>query len=227
MITVDQDLAKWSPRLYYIAWDGVEVRPSGPRLREAIQGIIEDFRRRYGTPERLLEDPRVKALRSFLWRMGIDPTKVRPSSEALARRVLRGRGLPWINNVVDSGNAASLESLVPIGLYDLDRLSPPLRLARCLEECLFQPIGGGEKRLKPGTPVLLDSNGLVVHVFPHRDSRVSMITESTRRVLGVSVGVEPMDWGLLSRALNRVEELLRIDGLDPSRLEEGRSRIEP
>lgn len=227
MITVDRALARWGPRLYFVVWDNVRVSASGPRLREAINNIINMFRNKYRGPEDLLSDPRVKALRGFLWRMGIDPTKVRPSSEALARRVIRGKPLPSINNVVDAGNAASLETLVPIGLYDYDRLSPPLRLTRCRDECVFSPIGGGTKVLEPGTPVLVDANGVVIHVFPHRDSRVTMITESTTRVLGVAVGVEPMEWSLISKALARVEELLALDGVQARRVKEGRSRLEP
>jgi Uncharacterized conserved protein len=45
-------------------------------------------------PEKLKEDPVVKSYRSFLWRFGIDPTKVRPSGEALRRRIARGDKLP-------------------------------------------------------------------------------------------------------------------------------------
>ena len=226
MITVDRALAKWKPRLYYMLWDNVIVRDSGPKLRQAIKEIILAFRERYQEPKALLSDPRVKALRGFLWRMGIDPTKVRPSSEALARRVLRGKPLPSINNVVDAGNAASLETLVPIGLYNFDKLSLPLHLTRCRDECIFKPIGGGDKVLAPGTPVLIDANGLVVHVFPHRDSRETMITNSTTRVLGVSVGVEPMEWSLLAGALARVEELLLLDEVPLRRIQEGRSSVE-
>ena len=51
-------------------------------------------------------------------RFGVDPTKTRPSSEALLRRVRKGDALPRVNNLVDVINWCSLESQLPFGLYD-------------------------------------------------------------------------------------------------------------
>src|SRR5207237_3024125 len=60
--------------------------------------------------------------RDLYRRTGEDPTKLRPSSEALLRRVLRGEALYRINSLVDTCNLCSLEFLLPIGLYDADRI---------------------------------------------------------------------------------------------------------
>ena len=51
-------------------------------------------------------------------RIGIDPTKTRPSSEALLRRVRKGDHLPRINTLVDLCNWCSFELQLPYGLYD-------------------------------------------------------------------------------------------------------------
>jgi len=61
-------------------------------------------------------------VRTMYKRLGIDPTKVRPSSEALLRRVRKGEPLPRINSIVDICNWCSLETQLPFGLYDLDRI---------------------------------------------------------------------------------------------------------
>ena len=53
---------------------------------------------------------------------GIDPTSTRPSSEALLKRSLQGKELYHINNVVDVGNAVSLATLLPLGLYDRSKI---------------------------------------------------------------------------------------------------------
>jgi DNA/RNA-binding domain of Phe-tRNA-synthetase-like protein len=50
--------------------------------------------------------------------VGLDPTKRRPSSEALLRRVRKGDPLPRINSMVDVCNWCSLEFQLPYGLYD-------------------------------------------------------------------------------------------------------------
>jgi len=214
LITVSRDLYGRGVRIAYALVSGVRVgEPSEALTREA-RRVEEGVRSRFRSPSELTGDERVRALRSFLWSLGIDPTKVRPSSEALARRIVRGSSLPRINNVVDAGNIASVETIVPIGLYDADRLEFPLELRLCEGPCEFEPIGGGTTVLKPGTPVLVDARGRVVHVFPHRDSRETMIREGTRRVLIVAAGVPGFSEEELLAAVERVISLLRLDGQD-------------
>jgi DNA/RNA-binding domain of Phe-tRNA-synthetase-like protein len=72
----------------------------------------------------------VEAARALYRAFGIDPTKARPSSEALLRRVRRGEALPRINTAVDVCNWCSLEVQLPYGLYDAGALEPPLALRR-------------------------------------------------------------------------------------------------
>src|SRR5262245_62423638 len=60
----------------------------------------------------------VVAVRTMYKHVGLDPTKRRPSSEALLRRVRKGDPLPRINSMVDVCNWCSLEFQLPYGLYD-------------------------------------------------------------------------------------------------------------
>ena len=60
----------------------------------------------------------IAAVRTMYKRVGLDPTKTRPSSEALLRRVRKGDSLPRINSMVDVCNWCSLEFQLPYGLYD-------------------------------------------------------------------------------------------------------------
>jgi len=152
-------------------------------LLEAEERVRREF-----SLEKLKDYPRVRALRDFYWRLGIDPTKQRPSSEALVRRVLRGRKVPRINCIVDVGNAVSMVTLVPIGIYDLDKLCPPLRLRFAKEGEVFKPIGGSLEKLSRGQIVLADARR-VVHVFPHRDCDETKVTGETRNVFVVACGV--------------------------------------
>lgn len=75
----------------------------------------------------------VAAVRSMYKRVGLDPTRNRPSSEALLRRVRKGDSLPRINSLVDVCNWCSLEFQLPYGLYDAAHLvgdTVELRLGR-------------------------------------------------------------------------------------------------
>ena len=61
-------------------------------------------------------------------RVGLDPTKTRPSSEALLRRVRKGDPLPRINSMVDVCNWCSLEFQLPYGLYDAAQIDGDVEL---------------------------------------------------------------------------------------------------
>ena len=157
--------------------------------------------------ETLKDHPTVRALRDFYWRMGIDPTKIRPSSEALARRFLTNNSIPKINNVVDAGNIASIETLVPIGIYDADKIvgSVALRLANSNEE--FIDISHAKHTLQGKEIVLSDSNG-VMHVFPYRDSLRTRVADQTKKILIVGCGVPGIEQGLTKLAVDRTIELV-------------------
>lgn len=60
--------------------------------------------------------------RALYRQFGTDPTRMRPSSEALLRRMKKGEALPRINSLVDVANALSVQLQVPVGLYDLDKV---------------------------------------------------------------------------------------------------------
>jgi DNA/RNA-binding domain of Phe-tRNA-synthetase-like protein len=70
----------------------------------------------------------VASVRTMYRRVGIDPTKTRPSSEALLRRVRRGDPFPRVNAMVDVCNWCSLEFQLPYGLYDASRIDGDVEL---------------------------------------------------------------------------------------------------
>jgi DNA/RNA-binding domain of Phe-tRNA-synthetase-like protein len=120
------------------------------------------------------------AVRRMYSRLGIDPTRMRPSSEALLRRVRRGERLPRVNSLVDVCNWCSLELQLPYGLYDRDQIDGPvvLRLGRPGEE--YAGIGKGVVHLA-GRPVLADRRGPFGN--PTADSFRTRVTTSTSRAL--------------------------------------------
>jgi DNA/RNA-binding domain of Phe-tRNA-synthetase-like protein len=73
------------------------------------------------------------AVRTMYKRVGIDPTKTRPSNEALLRRVRKGDTIPRINSAVDVVNWCSLEFQLPYGLYDFSNVSGPVTMRRGAE----------------------------------------------------------------------------------------------
>ncbi len=103
------------------------VRLSGLRVEEEnpFWGEIDELGmvyRRAHAGKAPSEIPGLEPARRLYRRFGVDPTRTRPSSEALLRRVLKGEPLYRINRLVDACNWSSLALLLPIGLYDLARV---------------------------------------------------------------------------------------------------------
>ncbi|MEB3788411.1 MAG: hypothetical protein GSR72_00785 [Desulfurococcales archaeon] len=208
LICIDSNASKYGIKAYYMTSEG----PSSPRYPANWENIIRELHEyivnKY-TVEDLKNDPIIKAYRKFYWRIGIDPTKTRPSSEALVRRLLRGR-FPKISPIVDAGNIASAKYLVPIGLYDLEKASVPLRLTVSRGGEIFYGIGGKDEVLEEGLPILVDSVGNVLHLYPHRDSRITMIRDTTTKLLALAAGVPGVSDDLLVETLRFLGGLLDL-----------------
>lgn len=197
----EEVLRRFDLSLAYNIVQGVKVKRDEIATKALLSSVMEKIKGKYSL-DNLRDDPVVRAYRDFYWRIGIDPTKQRPSSEAMLRRALRRGSIPVINNVVDAGNVASMEALVPIGLYDLDLVRGNLKLRFAREGEEFDPIGGEKEELRGNQIVLSDEEG-VVHVFPHRDSRRTMIRNSTTKVLVVACGVPGVDKAIVRRACDK------------------------
>jgi DNA/RNA-binding domain of Phe-tRNA-synthetase-like protein len=79
-------------------------------------------------PEELAEHPTAAAIRKLFRQVGCDPTRYRPSSEALLRRVLKGEDLPVIHPLVDVNNCLSIELVVPACVVAVGATVPPFTL---------------------------------------------------------------------------------------------------
>jgi DNA/RNA-binding domain of Phe-tRNA-synthetase-like protein len=156
--------------------EGVTVRERDPALDEPL-AAAETLIRTGGVPETDLS-----ATRAMYRRFGIDPTKVRPSSEALLRRIRKGEPLPRINTLVDVCNWCSAEFQLSYGLYDFDRIDGAIELRRGRAE---EEYPGIRKEVvhAAGRPVLTDRLGPFGN--PTSDSARTMVTASTARGLVV------------------------------------------
>ena len=133
----------------------------------------------------------IAAVRTMYKRVGIDPTKRRPSSEALLRRVRKGEPLPRINSMVDVCNWCSLEFQLPYGLYDADRIEGDVELRLGRESESYAGIRKDEVHVG-GRITLADRLGPFGN--PTSDSARTMVTTATSRALVVvfaPIEVEP------------------------------------
>jgi DNA/RNA-binding domain of Phe-tRNA-synthetase-like protein len=122
----------------------------------------------------------VTAVRTMYKRVGIDPTKNRPSSEALLRRVRKGDSLPRINSMVDVCNWCSFEFQLPYGLYDAEQIEGDVELRMGRHGESYRGIRKDDVHVG-GRITLADNLGPFGN--PTSDSARTMVTTNTRRAL--------------------------------------------
>jgi len=183
-----------------------------PDLQAAIEELSAALRRRHGrrAPG---EIEGLRPARELYRAFGIDPTRTRPSSEALLRRVLRGDDVPAIAAPVDLSNLLGLELLLPNGLYDADLVTGGAIVRRGREGEAYDGIRKGEVHLD-GRPVVADDRGPFGN--PTSDSARTAVTPATRRLLMVvfapASADDPTMRRHLSTARRRIAEHLAPEG---------------
>jgi DNA/RNA-binding domain of Phe-tRNA-synthetase-like protein len=132
----------------------------------------------------------IAAVRTMYKRVGLDPTKTRPSSEALLRRVRRGDQLPRINSMVDVCNWCSLEFQLPYGLYDAAHITGDVELRLGRDGESYPGIRKDDVHVD-GRITLADSTGPFGN--PTSDSARTMVTPATTRALLVVFAPRDVD----------------------------------
>ena len=184
--------------------DAVRVRPAGPELAQLVDEVSESIRRKFSL-ETLAESEPSRAVRAMFRSWGVDPSKYRPSSEALQRRVVQGKGLYRVSNVVDIGNLGSIETGWPFGLYDRSKIEGAITLRHGVSGEMYEGIGKRTWHLE-GRPVFADAGG--PFGSPISDSTRTMVTESTHDLLGVIYAPDTASEASLQHALAVLAERL-------------------
>jgi len=168
-------------RLGLVEADGVTVVPSGAELLREMDVECTRLRQRY-TLESLAESESIISVRAMFRKWSVDASKYRPSSEALLRRVIQGKGFHHVSNIVDLTNLSSVETGWPYGVYNRAKISLPviLRLGAAHER--YDGIGRRVWHLA-GRPVLADAEG--PFGSPISDSTRSQVVEGLTEVLTV------------------------------------------
>jgi DNA/RNA-binding domain of Phe-tRNA-synthetase-like protein len=192
-VAIDTALKSKCPRTTLGCVTAQVEAPASPEGLIAELQNCEQVILRFPEPRAVLESPQILATRAAYKALGKDPARYRGSAEALLRRVIAGKGLPRINVVVDIINVVSVESRLPIGLYDLAHVSGDIvfRAGRAGET--YKGIGKYDLNLE-GLPVFCDVLG--PHGSPTSDSERTMVTSETKRVLAIIIsfgGKEGLD----------------------------------
>jgi DNA/RNA-binding domain of Phe-tRNA-synthetase-like protein len=205
--SVHHDLDGWDLLWFHLELVQGQEDAIGSLRRESSERARSRFQ-----PESLSADPTVAALRSLFRAAGCDPTRYRPSSEALLRRVLKGEDLPAIHPLVDLNNCLSVDLAVPCCVVAEGCFAPPvvLRAGRAGEsyESLRGPFNLEGKPLLAdaegpfGTPIT-DSQRVKVR---EGDRRAWMVAYLPRGVVSAETGLSALNDLLAAAPVARLEE---------------------
>ena len=182
-IVVSDELKQAWPRFQGAAvFANVRNSAYNEQLWKRIDEFTELYRSRY-TTDSIKDMPSIQATRQAYKKCGKDPSRYRPSSEALCRRILRGIPLYQIDTLVDLINLASINCGHSIGGFDLDKIQGDelvLGIGKAGEP--YEGIGRGELNIE-GMPVYRDAVGGVG--TPTSDNERTKITAGTTRLLTI------------------------------------------
>jgi DNA/RNA-binding domain of Phe-tRNA-synthetase-like protein len=186
---------------------GISNQKDDEQLCQLKKTAYEEVRAKHSV-DALKDNSTVRAYRDFYWKLDIDPTKKRPSGEALLRRVLNGKDLPSISSVVDAYNLASMQTIIPISGFDRGLLNPPLHVRFARNEA-FTGIGMNKPMFLTEKMLVLTDEKQVLCIYPYRDSDLTKITVKTQNAVIVGYGAPRIGQGQLKAAVVKTLEYVR------------------
>lgn len=195
-------------RIGIVEADDVTVAAASAELLDEMARECARLQKKF-TLESLAEASAVVAVRAMFRGWGMDPSKYRPSSEALLRRVVQGKGLYNISNIVDLSNLGSIETGWPYGVYNRAAISGEIRLRLGLAGEKYEGIGKREWNLE-GRPVLADADG--PFGSPISDSTRTQVREGVSAVLTVIYAPARATDGEVNEAVENQAQRLKAYG---------------
>lgn len=183
----------------------VENTPYCEALWEEIARQGEQYRQTL-TTESLKQLSGIAATRRVYKACGKDPSRYRPASEALIRRILQGKELYQIDTLVDLVNLASIAYGYSIGGFDADKfVGDTLTLGVGREGEPYEGIGRGMLNIA-GLPVYRDAVGGVG--TPTSDNERTKMTLDTTHLVVLINGYDGNEQRVADNA-RFIQELIR------------------
>jgi DNA/RNA-binding domain of Phe-tRNA-synthetase-like protein len=205
-VIVSQEIEQVCPEFVGACVEATVVNsPYSETLWQDIDGFCNKFREEL-TTESLKEIASIAATRRVYKACGKDPSRYRPASEALIRRILQGKGLYQLNTLVDLVNLASIAFGYSIGGFDAEKFEGnTLTLGIGREGEPYEGIGRGMINIQ-GLPVYRDAKGGVG--TPTSDNERTKISEHTSHLLVLINGYDGNEQ-LVRQNAEYIQNLLR------------------
>ncbi len=204
-ITIDDSIKKRVPgcRLGCTFFDQVSVKGATPALTQEFIQLQQEASDAYQL-NLLPKLPRILAVRSMYKKMAFDPSRYRPASEALVRRVLQNKGVYYVNSAVDVNNYCSIKFLLPFGLYDTAEIQGDI-CYQIVSDGSYVGINGSTITAE-GKPFLTD--GIGVFGNPTADSLRTAVKLSSNQLLSVIYADEEVSDTALTDMMDFIADMM-------------------
>lgn len=209
-VQIDSDLQKKGVSLFIpvLRIMDCKILKNEYDLSDSIEKIYSELKSKY-TEEQIKSSEIIQKYRNFSWHfLNIDPTKNRPSGEALARRLLKNHKFPKINPFVDAYNLVSAKTFLSLSGYDLEKIKEPLMLRPAKKNERFWAIGGMEIHFEGNEFVISDTENQILTQYLYRDSEYTKITDKTSKIIFIVNAVNHIDINESLNALNLLKDTL-------------------
>lgn len=160
VIQIDSHIKHSLPgfKLGCIEYKDTTVSETPKMVSGKINLFLSNLRLDYGN-DGLTQIRGIKEWRQGFKSLGMDPSKYRPSSEALIKRALQEKPMYWINGVVDINNLLSMKYALPFGIYNRDKIEGDSIICRLgLPGETYEGLNGRETSME-GKLLLSDASG--------------------------------------------------------------------
>jgi|TARA_B100000315_G_scaffold232929_1_gene245652 DNA/RNA-binding domain of Phe-tRNA-synthetase-like protein len=176
--------------------DDIIIEKNNNNLENYKTDVLNEIYKKYNLSS--LKDERIfRIYRNFFWEIGVDPTKIRPAAEALIKRVLTGKTIPKINNLVDTYNLTSIKTGIPLAAFDNSKIINRIIVRFAEPNEKFYGIGMKEPQYLKGNEVIITDEEKIIAVYPYRDSNETKITNLTKSIQLMICGVPQISEDIL------------------------------
>lgn len=152
-------------------------------IEEFVKDSFMKFTRQYDNPKDLESHKNIIAWREIYRSFGINPKKRKPTAESLLARVIRSNYVPHISPAVDAYLCAEIAYCLPVGGYDLERISGDivLRFSNGNEE--FLGVGSEVSEVtNEGEVIYADDSRILTRCWNYKDCDYSKIDTGTTKL---------------------------------------------
>ncbi|MEA3450420.1 MAG: phenylalanine--tRNA ligase beta subunit-related protein [Bacteroidota bacterium] len=178
-ITISKNIKQAAPKIELgIIESDIKFTKFDAELWKMIKKEVEQISEM--TSETIKERATIFSTREAYKKLGKEPSRYRPSAEALHRRIIKGKGMYKISTPVDIINLSSMKTGYSIGGYDAEKINGVIKFDKGKADAEYQAIGRGIMNVE-NLPVFFDETG--AFGSPTSDSERTMITDKTQNII--------------------------------------------